>query len=576
MDAVRVVPGRVIVLHELSIADLGVIESARIELGPGLTCVTGETGAGKTMVLTGLGLILGAKSVRATVREGAREALAEAVMDVPQESESAARLDDAGVVVDDDGTVVVARTVGAETRSRTVVGGRTVPQALLAEVAAELVTVHGQSDQARLRSGARQRDTLDEYAGAPHSGVMTKYAHAWQAWKQATAELAVMEEGAQAERAEVARLRDDVAAIDEISPQPDEDTRIESQIRVLENAESVRLGVAAAHEALAGDQDFTAAVALENARKSLSEAAMHDESLAALEKRVADFAYGAADVATELSSYLDGMDAESASLNELHERRSDLASLMRRIGVIDVAAVVEYAERARPRIALDDDWDATLESRRKAVAETLEALESAAVELRESRLRASAELAAAVQRELAELAMPDARVGVEVVAAEPAAHGADTVTFTLAAHPGAAHRPLAEAASGGELSRVMLALEVALAEASSGDRSRTFVFDEVDAGVGGRAALAVGNRLAQLARTHQVVVVTHLAQVAAYADTHVVVAKSTDGSVTKAQVHVVDGEARVEEVARLLSGQESSTTALAHALELLEGSRVAR
>ncbi|MFN3866833.1 MAG: AAA family ATPase, partial [Demequina sp.] len=229
-------------LHELTISDLGVIESARLEFGPGLTCVTGETGAGKTMVLTGLGLILGAKTVPATVRTGADAAVAEAVIDVPSAGPLADRLADAGVAVEEDGSVVVARTVGATTRSRAVMGGRTVPQSLLGEVAAELVTVHGQSDQVRLRSSSRQRDTLDAYGGPQVAGARRDYAGAWGAWQEAAESLRRMQEGADAERAEVARLRDDLAAIDALAPQAGEDAALVDEARVLENAEAVRTG----------------------------------------------------------------------------------------------------------------------------------------------------------------------------------------------------------------------------------------------------------------------------------------------------------------------------------------------
>ncbi|WP_084129826.1 DNA repair protein RecN [Demequina sp. NBRC 110055] len=562
-------------LHELSIADLGVIESARIELGPGLTCVTGETGAGKTMVLTGLGLILGAKSVPATVRAGADEALAEAVLDIPAGSDAAARLDDAGVRLDDDGTVIVARTVGATTRSRTVVGGRTVPQALLADIAGDLVTVHGQSDQVRLRSSARQRDTLDAHGGQRHQTVLDAYRDAWHTWVEAAGALSRMEEGAQAERAEVARLRDDLAAVDALAPEPGEDGRLEAEVRVLENAEAVRTGAAGAHELIAGDQELTVVAAIEAARRALADAARHDDRLAEYERRLADFSYGASDIATELASYLDGLDADPGRLDEVHGRRSDLAGLMRRLGVPDLDGVLAYADNARPLVAADDDWDATLEARREAERRARAARDDAADALHTSRAAVATALAASVDGELERLAMADAKVRIEVAPTEPAAHGADVVAFTLASHPGAPHRPIAEAASGGELSRIMLAIEVSLAAAGD-DVPRTFVFDEVDAGVGGKAAIAVGNRLAELARTHQVMVVTHLAQVASFADTHVVVQKTTDGAVTRAQVARVDGDARVEEIARLLSGQEDSSTARAHALELLEASRVAR
>ncbi|MFW7414964.1 DNA repair protein RecN [Demequina sp. SO4-18] len=567
-------------LHELTISDLGVIESARLEFGPGLTCVTGETGAGKTMVLTGLGLILGAKTVPATVRTGAEAAVAEAVIDVPAEGPLAERLADAGVAVEDDGSVVVARTVGATTRSRSVMGARTVPQSLLAEVAAELVTVHGQSDQVRLRSAARQRDTLDAYGGSHVTAARREYLRAWEAWTDAAEALRRMQEGADAERAEVARLRDDLAAIDELAPQQGEDQALVAEAQVLENAEAVRTGTAAAHAAIAGEEEVTVVAVLEAARRALADAARHDATLATLEERLADFSYGATDVASELASYLDRLDADPGRLDEIHQRRSDLATLMRRIGVPDVDAVLEYAETARPRVAQDDAWDETLEQRRAEESRTRDSLDTAAQALHEARGAAGDRLAAAVREELSRLAMPDADLAVQVERTEPAAHGADVVTMTLASHPGAPHRPVAEAASGGELSRIMLAIEVSLAGADADHESespgRTFIFDEVDAGVGGKAAVAVGNRLAELARTHQVIVVTHLAQVAAFAHTHVVVAKSTDGAVTRAQVGPVDGEDRVQEVARLLSGQEDSTTARAHALELLEGSAVAR
>ena len=562
-------------LHELTITDLGVIESARIELGPGLTCVTGETGAGKTMVLTGLGLILGAKTVPATVRTGADAAVAEAVIDIPQSGTLAERLVDAGVVWDEDGSVIVSRTVGATTRSRTVMGARTVPQSLLAETAAELVIVHGQADQARLRSAAHQRDTLDSYGGAEHDRVRLRYTQAWSAWTQAADQLRSMEDGADAERAEVARLRDDLAAIDELAPQEGEEEALLAEARVLENMEAVRTGAAAAHEVIAGDHEHTVVAVLETARRALADAASHDESLVPLEQRLAEYSYGATDVGAELASYLDGLDADPARLDQIHQRRSDLATLMRRIGAMDIDAVLEYADVARPRVALDDDWDQILEDRRLAERQAREQLEEAAAALSKSRTEAANRLARAVTDELELLAMADANLAVAVEPAEPAAHGADTVTMTLASHPGAPHRPVAVAASGGELSRIMLAIEVSLAAATH-EQARTFVFDEVDAGVGGKAAVAVGNRLAQLAHTHQVVVVTHLAQVAACADTHIVVAKSTDGSVTRAQVAPVMGEGRVQEIARLLSGQEDSSTARAHALELLEAAAVAR
>jgi DNA repair protein RecN (Recombination protein N) len=542
--------------------------------------LTGETGAGKTMVLTGLGLILGGKATPDAVRTGADEAVAEAVLDLPASSEAALLAADAGVRVDEDGTVTVTRTVGVATRSRSVLGGRTVPQSLLADVGGETITVHGQSDQLRLRTPARQRDTLDTYAGTAHAQLLSRYKTAWQAWVQARDESERMRAGAGANRAEVQRLRDDLAAIAEVDPQPGEDEELAAEAQALENSEAVRLGLAGAHSAVAGDAELTALAAVEAARRSLAEAAKHDSRLAQIEQRLTELSYMTADLATDLAGQLDALDADPMRLDAIHARRSQLATLSRRLGVPS-SEIPEYAANAAERVAEDDNWDHALAEREAQERAARTQRDDAASALTASRVRAGEALAHSVRNELGSLGMPDADFRVSVTPNEPGPSGADTVTMLLAAHPGAPPRPVAEAASGGELSRIMLAIEVSLAAAEhretaqAGDVVRTFVFDEVDAGVGGKAAVSVGARLARLARTHQVIVVTHLAQVAAYADTHVVVEKSTVGSVTVSQVHRVEGEERIAEIARLLSGQEDSQTARAHALELLQGSSVA-
>jgi DNA repair protein RecN (Recombination protein N) len=560
------------VLHELSIENLGVIESARVSLGPGLTCVTGETGAGKTMVLTGLGLILGAKADGLTVRAGAAEALAEAILDVP---DAAAELvADAGAAVEDDGSIVVARTVGASTRSRATLGGRTVPQAILAELAELAVTVHGQADQVRLRTAAKQRSTLDAFAGPEQAELLAEYRSAWSAWADARAALAEMESGAATQRAAVEALRADLEAIDAVAPLPSEDDDLSARIAVLENSAEVRGAAGAAQSILAGDDDVTAVAVLDAAARSLAGAARHEPALAALAERIADLRYSAADVASELSRYVDSLDADGANLDALHARRSAIAGLQRRLGT-DLAGVLAHAERARDVVAADDAWDETLAARRAHEQAAEARVIDLAARVSAGRHAAAADLVAAVAGELSLLAMADARFGVTIEPVAPGPSGADSVAMTLAAHPGATARAVADAASGGELSRIMLAIEVALATRSV-DAGHTFIFDEVDAGVGGKAAVAVGQRLAALARTHQVIVVTHLAQVAAFADNHVVVEKATDGAVTRSQVHSVTGDERVTEIARLLSGQEDSETARAHALELIEASSVAR
>jgi len=562
------------VLHELSIENLGVIASARLTLASGLTVVTGETGAGKTMVLTGLGLVTGGKVASAIVRTGADVALAEAVVDVPEGSEAASLLAEAGAVPNEDGTITISRSLGSAARSRTVVGGRQIPQALLADCADDLVTVHGQADQVRLRSGSRQREMLDRYAGEEHLGTLTRYRQTWASLLGERDELARLEKGAESERMAISHMRDDLAAIAEVDPQPGEDETLAAEATVLENAESVRRGVAEAAETIAGDDERTIIASLESARRALAEAVRHDESLAPIEARLTEASYGLSDAASDLTRYLVALDADPARLEVVQERRSDLAALCRRVGR-NLEGVLVYAQEAATRVAEHDSWDERLEAHRAEVARLEAESADLAATLAEGRRTAAATLADAVNAELRQLAMASATFGVGVTATEQGPFGSDTVEMTLSAHPGAPSRPVADAASGGELSRITLALEVSLA-AGNVPAEHTFVFDEVDAGVGGKAAIDVGRRLALLARTQQVLVVTHLAQVAAFADHHIVVTKNTDGMVTTSQVREVTGEDRIQEVARLLSGQEDSTTARAHALELIEGSSLTR
>ena len=561
-------------LHELSIENLGVIRSARLTLGQGLTVVTGETGAGKTMVLTGLGLVTGQKVTSAIVRTGADAALAEAIFDVPENSEAAVVLGEAGALHNEDGTVTISRSLGAAARSRTVVGGRQVPQALLSDCADDFVTVHGQADQVRLRSGARQREMLDRYAGEGHLDVLVRYRTAWASLLEEREELTRLERGAEAERTAISHMRDDLAAIEAVDPQSGEDESLSSEAALLENAESVRQGVSTAASALSGDDENTILAALETARKALADASRHDDSLAAHEARLVEHSYGLSDLASDLTRYLAALDADPTRLESVQKRRSDLAALCRRVGR-DLTGVLTYAKEATIRVAEHDSWDERVEAIRAKVARLEAEVDSLAATLSEGRQAVAARLAEAVNGELSQLAMASASFDVGVVKVELGPFGSDAIEMTLSAHPGAPMRPVAEAASGGELSRITLAIEVSLA-AGTTPEGHTFVFDEVDAGVGGKAAIDVARRLAILAKTQQVLVVTHLAQVAAFADHHIVVTKDIDGEVTTSEVREVTGEGRVQEIARLLSGQEDSTTARAHALELLEGSTIGR
>jgi DNA repair protein RecN (Recombination protein N) len=581
------------VLEEISIENLGVIRSARVPLHPGLTVITGETGAGKTMVLTGLGLLMGGKADPSSVRPGATGAVVEGRLRVSGRDAVGQRIDEAGGSVDDDGTVVVLRTVAAEGRSRAHLGGRSVPQGVLAEIADDLVTVHGQADQLRLRTPSHQRAALDAFAGRAHAGLLDEYRAAWAERSGLLDEIADLTARAQERAREAELLRIGLTEIERVDPQPGEDAELTALVARLGNAEELRLGAQAAHDAIVGDEALDgdapadAASAVERARRALETASHLDPSLSGLVERIAGVGYVLADVATEISGYVDDLQADPGGLEQAHSRLADLTGLTRTYGET-IDDVLAWASDAGLRLLDLDDGGERLRSMTERADELAALLATLGERVTAARTAAGEQLARAVTDELVGLAMTGASLVVDVAPAdEPGPWGADVVTLSLVPHPGSPPRPLGKGASGGELSRVMLAIEVALATsgADAGTDAAaplpTFVFDEVDAGVGGRAAVEVGRRLASLARTAQVVVVTHLAQVAAFADSQLVVHKSPGGgdgtdTVTVTGVQEVTGEDRVRELARMLSGQEESDAARQHALELLESSVVGR
>ena len=568
-------------IEELRIENLGVIAAARVSLGPGLTAITGETGAGKTMLLTGLDLLLGGRADAGRVRVGADQATAEGCFVVDRDSTVAARAAEAGAEIDEDGTLTVLRTVAAAGRSRAHLGGRTVPQGLLAELAEHLVTVHGQADQARLRSPARQRVALDAFAGSAHGATLEEYRSAWAERQRVAAELDDLTGHAQERAREAELLRLGLAEVERIDPQPGEDLELAAEAERLGHAEDLRVAAEAAHGAVSGSEDALApdgaSSLVDAARRAIEPVARHDEELARLAERLAEVEYALADLGTDLARYADGVQADPGRLAAVQDRRAQLTSLSRAHGgsVDDVLAWSSWAGLRLQELEQGDDRTSRL---RERIDELDQQLGGLAAALTKGRTEAGGRLAAAVTEELAGLAMPAARFDVVLTPTALGPWGGEDVQMRLAAHAGAPARPLGVGASGGELSRVMLAIEVALATApgSGAVRPPTFVFDEVDAGVGGKAAVEVGRRLAELATGAQVVVVTHLAQVAAFADSHVVVSKDAGEIVTASDVRTVSGEERVSELARMLSGQEDSATALRHAAELLERSAVGR
>ena len=582
----------------MRIRGLGVIDDAVLELAPGLTVVSGETGAGKTMVVTGLGLLFGGRADPGAVRPGAAAASVEGRLRVDPEGPVAARALDAGAELDDD-VLLVARTVAAGGRSRAHLGGRGVPAGVLAELADACVAVHGQMDQTRLRQPAHQRDALDRYAGDDVAVPLAAYRAAYDELRDLDVELDDLTTRARERAQEADLLRFGLGEVETVDPQPGEPAALAVEEERLGHADGLRAGATVAHEALLGGpegSDGRDAVALVSAaRTALEQVGVQDPQLDEIVGRLRELGYLLADVGADLASYATTVETDPARLAVVQDRRAELTRLVRKYAEEPAAdgdgaaAVLAWAQQAAARVTTlegDDDRIVLLTARRD---ELLGELTRTAGELSAARTEAARRFAAAVSDELSALAMANAEVEVTVAQADDEhglvlgdrrvayhRHGVDDVELLLRPHAGEPASPVQKGASGGELSRVMLAIEVVLAGT---DPVPTLVFDEVDAGVGGRAAVEVGRRLAALARSAQVVVVTHLPQVAAFADQHLVVQKADDGTVTSSGVVALDEAGRLRELSRMLAGQEESATAEAHARELLasaQGDRAGR
>jgi DNA repair protein RecN (Recombination protein N) len=579
------------VLEEIRIRGLGVIDDAVLELASGLTVVSGETGAGKTMVVTGIGLLFGGRADPGAVRPEVRSASVEGRLRVDPRGPVAARAEEAGGELDDD-VLVLARTISGEGRSRAYLGGRGVPAGTLAELADSCVAVHGQSDQSRLLQPARQREALDSYAGTAVGQPLAAYRQAFDELRAVQDELHELTTRARERAREADLLRFGLDEVEAVAPEPGEPAALAVEEARLAHADALRQAADTARTALLGDEaaadaaaDATALVGA--ARAALEQSGVDDPALDELVGRLREIGYLLADVGADLASYVAGVETDPARLAAVQERRAALTRLARKYAdepasdADDAAAVLAWAEQAARRLAGldgDDERIGTLRARRDELVADLGAR---AAEVSAARAAAADRFSAAVTAELAALAMPTAEVEVRVSQTEAAdaglavdgrslaygRHGIDDVELLLRPHNGAPSRPLQRGASGGELSRVMLAIEVVFAGA---DPVPTFVFDEVDAGVGGKAAVEVGRRLAALARTSQVVVVTHLPQVAAFADQHLVVRKADDGAVTRSGVVALDDAGRLQELSRMLAGLEESRAAKAHARELLD------
>ncbi|MBG0816997.1 DNA repair protein RecN [Planomonospora sp. ID82291] len=565
-------------VEEVRIQGLGVIDEAVLALSPGFTVVTGETGAGKTMVVTGLGLLFGGRADPARVRPGSDKATVEGTLVVDPRGRVAQQVEDLGGVVEE-GELIVSRTVSAEGRSRAWLGGRGVPVGTLTYLADDLVAVHGQMDQQRLLQPGRQRAALDRYAGDELVKPLRAYEQAYKRHREVAEQLAELTTRARERSQEADLLRFGLEEVEKADPKPGEDVGLLEEEERLSHADALRTAAETAHTALLGDpmsteQAVQDAVSLVGqARAAVDAVRDFDPVLAGLADRLAEAGYLISDVATELAGYAEAIEADPARLAAVQERRAVLTHLVRKYGE-DTGAVLDWAGRAARRLAELEGDDDRIGDLTREQEELTGRLAELAAELTRIRRAAAERFGRAVTEELTALAMPHARVVVEIGrAADFGPQGVDEVELRMSPHPASPPLPLNKGASGGELSRVMLAIEVVFAGA---DPVPTFVFDEVDAGVGGKAAVEIGRRLAHLARTAQVIVVTHLPQVAAFADQHLVVEKADDGSVVRSGVVALDRDGRIRELSRMLAGLEDSELGRAHAEELLAAAAAAK
>ena len=577
-------------LEELSITSLGVLESASAEFHPGFTALTGETGAGKTMIVTSLRLLSGGRADAGRVRSGDAKAVVEGRFRLPADRTDAIAdvLEQSGADVDDDDTVIAARTVNADGRSRAHLGGRSVPVGTLGALTGELLAIHGQNDQLRLIRGDQQRAALDRFAGAPAAKTLAKYRDARERWVAIIDELDRLRADSRELAQEADRLQFGLDEVDAVKPQPGEDADIVETVRRLTDLEDIRTTASQAQTIVAGSDGGSVVDALGTVRSLLETAS--DQALRDLKPRVEEALAVVGDIGDELTGYLGALPEDAADLDTLLNRQAELKSLTRKYAA-DVDGVLAWRDEAEVRLGEIADPQARideLEAQANTIRDEVSAL---ATTLHGQRRKAAKSLGAKVSAELTGLAMggsaldvavslksaDDARLTIDVAGTPTTAggHGADQVEFGLVAHKGAAPLPIAKSASGGELSRVMLALEVVLAEPDSGS---VMVFDEVDAGVGGAAAVQIGARLARLARRHQVIVVTHLPQVAAFADNHLVIGKESGGSKgrQRSSLTTLTRDERVSELARMLAGLGDSETGRAHAEELLETAEASR
>jgi len=559
-------------LEHLSIRSLGVIEAAELEFTPGFTVLTGETGAGKTMVLTALGLILGAKTDADFVRKGSERLTVSSRFQLPKDLQNS--FQEVGAEIEDD-EIIIARTVSNAGKSRITIGGAQVTATQVSALAQDLVEVHAQSSTARLLKPNVQRQLLDTFGG--YTDDLANYQSSLSAYRELEKRIAELQKSLLERDREISLLKAFVGDFTEVQPLPGEIVDIDNEISRLGSVESINSELSQTLNFLSDDEQ-SAANYLNQARKSLESLRGKDSDLDLIIDRFLDSLFAHQEVSGDLARYLSALEADPARFEFLQQRRAAISSLLKKYGkgsdrLEAYALLIEEGASASERMADLAGGDARLVEMQEELKQAFAVLTASGKKLSQKRISTGAELSKLISVELTALSMPHSQVLIDVTSADAdspknfSESGLDDVTFLFTSHTGAAALPLSKGASGGELSRVMLSIEIVLAKNSP---VGTYIFDEVDAGVGGKAAIEVGRRLAKLSQSAQVIVVTHLPQVAVWADNHLVVSKDESGSYSQSSVLRVEADARKREIARLLSGQDESESAQEHAAELLE------
>jgi DNA repair protein RecN (Recombination protein N) len=570
-------------INDLRIQNIGVIEDVSLEMSNGFTVLTGETGAGKTMILTAFQMIIGEKVDSSLVRANEKSALVEAFIKVPQDKELRQRLEELDVAIEDDGTQI-SRTIAREGRGKIILGGRSVPNATLEEITQSSITIHGQGDQVLLNKSSFQRQLLDQFAGDDHLANVVKYQDLYSKYIETKRKLEELKKAGGQNALRIAQLQESVKELNDAQLEVDEEVSITERINLINNSEDIFESLALADKLLNGAEDGTTSVTsqLNQARKALDTAAAKSERISSLRDQISNLEIEVSSLARDVNRDLASLDRDPATIDKLESRRALIKKLLTKYGPTSKDAL-ENIKKFTEELATIEDLPSAIESVEKEIQMQLRELAISAQKIHDSRVDSSTKISLAIEKELKSLSMPNADFKVRIETSEDQAglkikvdknethlhfdnYGVDQISFEFSANPGQPLRPISKVASGGEMSRIMLAIELVFSKSGA---SKTMIFDEVDAGIGGAAAIEVGKRLKALAKNHQIVVVTHLPQVAAFADKHLKVEKSASGNITTSSVIELDSGARITEIARMMAGIQDSASALEHARELL-------